>query len=88
MSENSARAPVTTDVTACPASWSRTSWTVPAANTVAGVQSAAGLHRRGRALGRRREVITMVPASPQVEAIAYGAPDGILENAQAPCRFC
>ncbi|WP_344571275.1 NAD(P)-binding domain-containing protein, partial [Streptomyces caniferus] len=25
-------------------------------------------------------VITMVPASPQVEAIAYG-PDGILENA-------
>ncbi|WP_037810501.1 NAD(P)-binding domain-containing protein, partial [Streptomyces sp. NRRL S-1448] len=26
-------------------------------------------------------VITMVPASPQVEAIAYG-PDGILENAQ------
>lgn len=27
-------------------------------------------------------VITMVPASPQVEAIAYG-PDGILENARA-----
>ncbi len=31
-------------------------------------------------------VITMVPASPQVEAVAYG-PDGILEHARAAAQL-
>ena len=71
MSENLIKAGTTSPATP----WSRTSSTAsppPAAPPAGSI---------AEAVKDADVVITMVPASPQVEAIAYG-PDGILENAR------